>query len=49
VSVRVGNSQITGNNWGVLNGGSGQIVTLGGNHLHTNVNDGTFTGSIATK
>jgi len=49
VSVRVGNSQITGNNWGVLNGGSGQILTLGGNHLHTNVNDGTFTGSIATK
>jgi len=49
VSVRVGNSQITGNNWGVLNGGSGQILTLGGNHLHTNVNDGTFTGTIATK
>jgi len=49
VSVRIGNSQITGNNWGVLNGGSGQILTLGGNHLHTNVNDGTFTGSISTK
>jgi len=49
VAVRVGNSQITGNNWGVLNGGSGQIQTLGGNQLHTNVNDGTFSGSIATK
>jgi len=49
VAVRIGNSQITGNNWGVLNGGSGQIQTLGGNQLHTNVNDGTFTGSIATK
>ena len=49
VAVKIGNSQITGNVNGLAVGGAGQILTLGGNHLHSNVADGTFTGSIATK
>src|ERR1043166_8484755 len=49
VAVKIGNSQITGNVNGLSTGGTGQIVTLGGNHLHSNLSDGTFTGSILTR
>ena len=28
---------------------TGQILTLGGNQLHSNGNNGTFTGAIATQ
>jgi hypothetical protein len=49
VAVKIGNSQITGNVNGLAVGGTGQILTLGGNHLHSNSNDGAFTGSISTK
>ena len=48
-AVKIGNSQITGNNNGLATASSGQILTLGGNHLHSNLSDGTFTGGIATK
>jgi hypothetical protein len=48
-AVKIGNSQITGNNNGLATASSGQILTLGGNHLHSNLSNGTFTGSIATQ
>jgi len=49
VAVKIGNSQITGNVNGLATAGTGQILTLGGNQLHSNGSDGTFTGSIATQ
>jgi hypothetical protein len=49
VAVKIGNSQITGNANGLATLGSGQILTLGGNHLHSNLSDGAFTGTISTK
>jgi len=49
VAVKIGNSQITGNNNGLATGGTGQILTLSGNQLHSNVSNGSFTGSIPTQ
>jgi hypothetical protein len=49
VAVKIGNSQITGNANGLATGGAGKILTLGGNQLHSNLSDGSFTGSIATQ
>ena len=49
VAVKIGNSQITSNVTGLNVGGSGQILTRGGNALDSNGSDGAFTGSIATK
>jgi Right handed beta helix region len=48
-AVKIGNSQITGNANGLAVLGAGQILTLGGNHLHSNLSNGTFTGSIPTQ
>jgi hypothetical protein len=48
-AVKIGNSQITGNANGLATLGAGQILTLGGNQLHSNLSNGTFTGSIATQ
>jgi hypothetical protein len=47
VAVKIGNSQITGNVNGLAVGGTGQILTVGGNQLHSNLSNGSFTGSIA--
>jgi len=49
VAVEIGNSQITRNVNGLNHSGSGQIVTLGGNQLRRNLNDGAFTDSAATQ
>ena len=49
VAVKIGNSQITGNVTGLATGGAGQILTLGGNQLHSNLSNGSFTGSIPTQ
>jgi len=49
VAVKIGNSQITGNVNGLATLGAGQILTLGGNQLHSNLSNGTFTGSIPTQ
>jgi hypothetical protein len=49
VAVKIGNSQITGNVNGLATGGSGQILTLGGNQLHSNLSAGAFTGNIPTQ
>ena len=44
VAVKIGNSQITGNVNGLAVDGTGQILTLGGNQLHSNLSNGSFTG-----
>jgi hypothetical protein len=46
VAVEIGNSLITGNVNGLNHGGSGQIVSLGGNQVRRNGSDGTFTASV---
>jgi len=48
-AVKIGSSQITGDNNGLAEGGAGQILTLGGNHFHSNLNNGFFTGSTQTQ
>jgi hypothetical protein len=48
-AVKIGSSQITGNANGLATLGAGQILTLGGNQLHSNLSNGSFTGSIPTQ
>jgi len=48
-AVKIGNSQITSNVTGLATAGTGQILTLSGNQLHSNAIDGSFTGSIPTQ
>jgi hypothetical protein len=48
-TIKVGNSQITANARGLGAGGSSKIFSLGGNQLHSNSVDGTFSGAIATQ
>ena len=47
--MKIGNSMIVANANGLATGATGQILTLGGNQLHSNGNNGTFTGAIATQ
>jgi hypothetical protein len=45
-TIRVGNSTITNNNYGLFQGGTGQVISLGGNILVGNTIDGSFDSTL---
>jgi hypothetical protein len=48
-AIRIGNSQITANAQGVSPVNGGQVISLGGNQVHSNSTNGAFTSSLPTQ
>jgi hypothetical protein len=48
-ALRIGKSMIVANKIGLSPGSGGQIISLGGNHVHSNSINGSFSSSLPTQ